>query len=99
MPRVPCHTGEGHRGDGALLIMENLMKDRGKWNRSAWRSGGERYVQVLVPELTPDELAIMVQRERIRAEFGARGVQAYDAILERRSEPGATGIVTREATS
>lgn len=51
------------------------------WNRNGRRSGGQRPQPIIVPLLTADEVAIVVQRERIRAEFGEAGARKFDEAL------------------
>lgn len=52
---------------------------------SAWksgrRSGGNRPARIVVPSPAAGEAHIVLQRERIRAEFGAEGVRRFDAAL------------------
>lgn len=67
------------------------MNDRGHWNRAGRRSGGDRPARIIVQgsggPFTKDDAEILLQRERIRAEFGEEGVRRFDEELLKTSYP------------
>ena len=54
------------------------------WNRSGRRSGGARAKRIRTEGLTLEEVAIVVQRAKIRQEVGEQGVQRDDEALPRK---------------
>ena len=69
--------------------------EKSTWNRSARYSGGQKPVKIQCPLLTPQELLVSYQRERIRAKFGERGVQLFDNSLKEEDEYESTGSSTQ----
>lgn len=58
-----------------------MRKEQGTWNRAARRSGGARLTEMVLPRIMTADLIILAQRERIRKEFGEKGVARFDAAL------------------
>ena len=63
-----------------------MSRGKGVWNRAARRSGGDRKAKIMLPPISKDDAQIIMQREKIRAEFGEAGVKRFDEELERKAQ-------------